>query len=182
MIFRKIDPNKHIFDEAAAAKAFLDHKDFIRKVIVFHIHDEDQADDLFQDFFLSFVSRPLPGDIRNIESYLYRAITNDIIDTIHRKQNYRNSIHEYGERFNRTRSQKTPEEVVLKMEEASRILEIIEKCLPRTEAQAVYLQYRDSRNAKEIAEKMGVGAATVRGYVSEGLSRIRSLLKIRVTS
>ncbi|MGB2865033.1 MAG: sigma-70 family RNA polymerase sigma factor [Sedimentisphaerales bacterium] len=174
-----MDPDKRRFNAATAAKVFLDHKDFIRKVIFFHIHDEDQADDLFQDFFLSFVSRPLPGDIQNIESYLYKAITSDIIDAIRRKENYRNSIYEYGERSNHSCCQKTPEETVLKMEETSRILDIIEKRLPRTEAQAVYLQYRDSHNAKEIAEKMGVGAATVRGYVSEGLSRIRRLLTIK---
>jgi RNA polymerase sigma factor (sigma-70 family) len=178
MIPGKKDPNKHRFNMAAAAKVFLDHKDFIRRVICFHIHDEDHADDLFQDFFLSFVSHPLPGGIRNIKSYLYKAIINDIIDSIHRKESYRNSIHEYFECSNRTLCQKMPEEAVMSMEEVSRILEVIEKRLPRTETQAVYLQYRDSHNAKEIAEKMGVGAATARGYVSEGLSRIRTLLTV----
>ena len=178
MIFRKKDPDKHRFDVAAASKAFLDHKDFIRKVIFFHVQDEDQADDLFQNFFLSFVSHPLPGGVRNIKSYLYKAITNDIIDSIHRKESYRNSIHEYFERSNRTLRQKMPEEAVMRMEEASRILNVIEKRLPHTEARAVCLQYRDSYEAKEIAEKMGVGAATARGYVSEGLSRIRRILSI----
>ena len=173
-----MNPNKYRFDVAAAAKVFLDHKDFIRRAICFHIQDEDQADDLFQDFFLSFVSRPLPGGVRNIKSYLYKAIINDIIDSIHRKESYRNSIHEYFQRSNHAGSRKTPEETVMRMEEASRILNLIEIRLPHTEAQAVYLQYRDSHNAKEIAEKMGVGTKTARGYVSEGLSRIRRLLAV----
>ena len=178
MIFRKMDPNKHSFDMAEAAKVFINHKDFIRKIIIFHIHDEDQTDDLFQDFFLSFITHPLPGDIQNIKSYLYKVITYGIIDAIHQKENYRRYIHEYGEHSKRMQCQKTPEEIVLKMDETNRILELIKKRLPRTEAQAVYLQYRDSHKAKEIAEKMGVGAATVRGYVSEGLSRVRKLLTI----
>jgi RNA polymerase sigma factor (sigma-70 family) len=178
MVFRDMDSNKHRYDIAEAVKVFVDHKDFIKKIIRFHIQDEDQADDLFQDFFLSFISHPLPGNIRNIESYLYKAITNDIIDTIHRKENYRNYMYEYGERSNRARSQKTPEETVMKMEEIGKILKIIEQRLPRTEAQAVSLQYQYSRNAKEIADKMGVGAPTARGYVSEGLSRIRRLLTV----
>jgi RNA polymerase sigma factor (sigma-70 family) len=178
MIFRQKDPDKHRFEAAPAAKVFLDHKDFIRRVICFHIHDEDQVDDLFQNFFLSFISRPLPGGVRNIKSYLYKAINNDIIDATHRKESYRNSVHEYGERSNHTCGLKTPEEAVMRMDEASRILDLIEKRLPRTEAQAVCLQYRDSHNAKEIAEKMGVGAKTARGYVSEGLGRIRRLLAV----
>jgi len=176
-----MDPNSHRLD-AVAAKVFLDHKDYIREVIYFHIQDEDLADDLFQNFFLSFVSHPLPGDIQNIKSYLYRALANDIIDTIHRKENYQNFIHKYCEFSNHPQSQKTPAQALLEMEQTNIVFELIDKRLPPTEAQSVYLQYRDSHSAKEIAKKMGVGAATVRGYVSEGLSRIRRLLSLKSES
>jgi len=179
MILQNTDPDKHRCDVAAAAKVFLDHKDFIREVICFHVQDEDQADDLFQDLFLSLISNPLPRDMQNIKSYLYKAITNDVIDAIHRREKYRNCIHEYAQRSSRPRSQTTPLEAVLEKEQASRVLELVKKQLPPTEAQAVYLQYRDSHNAREIAEKMGVGIATVRGYLSEGLSRIRRLLSVK---
>jgi RNA polymerase sigma factor (sigma-70 family) len=179
MIFQKTDSDDHRCDVAAAAEVFLNHKDFIREVICFHVQDEDQAEDLFQDFFLSFVSHPLPRDIQNIESYLYKAITNDIIDAVHRNEHYRNYIREYGERSDHARSEQTPAEAALRMEETGRVLDLIEKRLPYTEAQAVCLQYRDSHSAKDIAEQMGVGIATARGYVSEGLSRIRRLLSVK---
>ncbi len=179
MISQNPDPNNHRFGVAAAVEVFLDHEDFIRDVICFHIQDEDQADDLFQDFFLSLISNPLPTDIQNIDSYLYKAITNDIIDAAHRREKYRNCMHDYAERSDHPRSQQTPPEAILEKEEACRVFELIEKCLPRTEAQAVYLQYREGHDAKEIARKMGVGIATVRGYVSEGLGRIRRLLSVR---
>ena len=171
-----MDPDSPRRDAACAAKVFLDHKDFIRKVICFHIHDEDEVDDLFQDFFLSLISNPLPRDIRNIESYLYRVLTNHVIDAVHRKEAYRVCLREYAERAYRPASQKTPEEAVLEMEKLSALFELIEERLPRAEAQAVRLRYRDRLNAKEIAERMGVGVATARGYVFEGLSRIRRLL------
>ena len=138
---------------------------------------EDQAEDLFQDFFLSLVSNPLPRDIQNIESYLYRAITNDIVDATRLTKKYQNCLYEYAERYNHPRSQKTPEKVVLEVEEANRIFELVEKQLPLTEAQAVCFQYREGLSAKKIAEKMSVCSATARGYVSEGLSRIRRLLR-----
>jgi len=179
MIFENTDPDNRRCDVAAAAKVFLDYKDFIREVICLHIQDEDQADDLFQDFFLSFVSNSLPGDIQDIESYLYKAVTHDIIDAAHRKEKYRNCIHEYAEGSDHPHSQQTPAEAILAKEEAGRVFELIDKRLPRTEAQAVYLLYRDGCSAKEIAERMGVGLATVRGYVSEGLSRIRRLLSMK---
>lgn len=173
-----MDSDKNRLDAAAAAKVFLDHKDFIREVIWLRIRDEDQADDLFQDFFLSLVSNPPPASIQNIESYLYKAIAHDIIDAIHRKEKYRNCIQEYRECSNRPRRQKTPEQAVLMMEEINKVFRLIERRLPRTEARAVCLQYRDSHTAKEMAEQMGVGMTTARGYVSEGLSRIRRLLSV----
>lgn len=179
MIFENTDPDNRRGDVAAAAKVFVDHEDFIREVVCFHVQDEDQADDLVQDFFLSLISNPLPADVQNIESYLYKAVTNDIIDAAHRNEKYRNCISEYAERSDHPHSQPTPAEAVLAKEQASRVLELIDKRLPRTEAQAVYLLYRDGCSAKEIAQRMGVGLATVRGYVSEGLSRIRRLLSMK---
>lgn len=138
---------------------------------------EDQAEDLFQDFFLSLVSNPLSRDIQNIESYLYRAITNDIADTTRLTKKYQNCLYEYAERYNHPRSQKTPEKVIQEVEEKNRVFELVEKQLPRTEAQAVRFQYRDGLDAKEIAEKMSVKNKTIRGYVYDGLIRIRRLLK-----
>ncbi|UCD00159.1 MAG: sigma-70 family RNA polymerase sigma factor [Phycisphaerales bacterium] len=180
MFIQDMDTNNHRkFDVAAAAEVFLDHKDFIRGVICFHVQDEDYADDLFQDFFLSLVCNPLPRSIQNIESYLYKAITNDIIDAIHRKEKHRNCLRQYRERSSLNGSQKTPAEAVLEMEQIDRVLDLIEKRLPRTEACAVCLQYREGHDAREIAGRMNVGIATVRGYVSEGLSRIRRLLGIK---
>jgi RNA polymerase sigma factor (sigma-70 family) len=179
MTSQNMDSNDHRYNAAGAARVFLDHGDFIREVICSHIQDHDQADDLFQEFFLSLVSDPPPRDIQNIESYLYKAIMNDIIDAAHRKKKYGDLIHKYAERSNHPCSQTAPEEVILKMEETGKVLDLIEKRLPRAEAQAVCLQYRDNHNAEEIAEKMGVRAATVRGYVSEGLSRIRRLFSAK---
>jgi len=169
-----VDPDNPRCD-AAAAKVFLDHKDFITKAIRFHVHDQDEADDLFQDFFLAFVSHPLRRDIRDMQSYLYRVVSNHVIDAVHRKEKYRVCLRAYAERTYRPACQKTPEESVLEAEQLSMLFELIEKRLPRAEAQAVYLRYREGLNAKEIAEKLGVGIATARGYVCEGLSRIHSL-------
>ena len=160
----------------AAAKVFLDHERFIRKVISFHIHDEDQADDLFQDFFLFLIRNPLPTDIQDIESYLYRAITNDIADAHRRKEQYQDRLREYVKLAYRSDSQKAPVETVIEIDELCGLFELIEKNLPRTEAQAVFLKYRDGHDTKGIAKNMGVGIATARGYVSEGLSRIRRLV------
>ena len=176
MNFKNPGRDSFICNEAAA-KIIDDHGDFIKKVIRSQIQDKDKADDLFQDFFLSLISNPLPRDIQNIESYLYRAIIHDIVDTTRLTKKYQNCLYEYAKHYDHPRSQKTPEKVVMEVEETNRVFEIVEKRLPRTESRAVRFQYRDGLDAKETAEKMSVGNKTIRGYVSEGISRIRRLLK-----
>lgn len=175
--FTYIDPDNHRHNIAAAAKVFLYYGEFIINFVHRKIQDEDQADDLLQDLFLSIASNHLPKEIQNIESYLRKAITNDIIKAIHQKERYCNCIHEYAECYNHPRSEKRPETTVIEMEEVNRIFELLETQLPPTEAQAVCSRYRDGLSNKKIAEKMSVHCATARGYVSEGLSRIRRLLK-----
>ncbi len=169
-------PNSFGYRIAAAAKIFGDYEDFIRKVICSQVQDNDQAEDVFQDFFLSLISNPLPRDVRNIEAYLYRAITNDIVDATRRTAKYRACVCKHAELRNRPVAQKTPEEIVLEIEEANKLFELIEKRLPRTEAEAVSLQYRDNYDVKEVAEIMGVANATARAYISDALDTLRRLL------
>lgn len=161
---------------AAATKIFGDYGDFIKKVICSQVQDNNLAEDVFQDFFLSLVSYPLPRDMRNVRAYLYKAITNDIVDATRRTAKYRACVHKYAELCNRPVAQKTPEEVLLEIEETSRLFELIEKQLPRAEAEAVSLQYRDSYSVKEVAEAMGVANATARVYISDALDTLRRLL------
>ncbi len=174
---KNLDLNSIGCNVAAAAKIFDNYGDFIRKVIHSQVHDQDRAEDMFQNFFLSLVSNPLSGDIQNTEAYLYKAITNRIADAARMTSRYQNCIHKYAEYYNNPQKRKTPEQAALDMEEINRAFKLIEKRLPRTEAQAVYLQYRYEFSAKKIAEEMGVKSATVRGYVCEGLRRIRGLLR-----
>ena len=97
---------------AAAAKIFDDHGGFIRIVIRSQVQDEDLAEDLFQDFFISLISKPLPRGLRNIKGYLYRAITNDIVDATRRMMKYRAYMRKYAECPNRPDRQKTPRETL----------------------------------------------------------------------
>ena len=177
MNFKNPDPDSIKCNVATAAKIFDDYGDFIKNVISSRIQDEDQIEDMFQDFFLSLICNPLPGDIENIEASLQRAITNDVVDVIHKKMIYLSCLHEYAELCNYRTNQKNPEKVVQEAEEKNRVFELVEKQLPRTEAQAVRLRHQDGLDTKEIAEKMNVKNKTTRGYVSEGLSRICRLLK-----
>lgn len=175
MTFRNSDPNCIEHRVAAATNVFEDHGSFIRIVIRSHVQDQHLADDVFQDFFISLISQPLPRGLRNVRGYLYRAITNDIVDATRRIMKYRDYMCKYAKGVSRTKRQKNPEETLLETERANRVFELIEKRLPGAEAEAVSLRYLHSRRVDDIAKTMGIANATASAYVSDAIGRIRRL-------
>ena len=66
-------------------RVFEEHGDYIRKVIYFKIKNESLVDDFFQECFLSLIQKPIPcQNIKDIKSYLFKVIHNDIIDAARR--------------------------------------------------------------------------------------------------
>ena len=160
----------------AAARVFLQHGEYIRMVIRQKVRNEAEVEDFVQDFFLSLVSRPLPPDVRNIRSYLYRAIMNDIVDSRRRLRLYHTAIREHHTYSLSTNAQHDPGSVLADIEETVKFFELIEGRLNSSEAQAVILRYRDDCSTKEAARRMKVKPQTVSRYLSVGLSKLREFL------
>ncbi len=177
MILLSTDTDDYTHNVDTAAKLFVEHGDFIRAVIRCQVKNETQVDDLFQDFFLSLVAIPLPADIKNIKGFLYKAITNDIINAAQRAENYQKKMHKYSKHFNQSTNKKTPENAFIEVEETNRMFELIEIRLRRSEAKAITFRYRNNYNIKEVAMKMNVSRGSVRKYIYVGLSKIRRFLK-----
>lgn len=160
----------------AAARVFLEHGEYIRTVIRQKVRNKVEVEDFVQDFFLSLVSRPLPGDVRNIRSYLYRAIMNDIVDSRRRLRLYHAAIREHHTCSVSTNAQDDPGSVLADIEETVKFFGAIEERLNSSEAQAVILRYRDDCSTKEAARRMKVKPQTVSRYLSVGLNKLREFL------
>ena len=102
---------------ARAAEIFSLHGDFIRAIIRYRIGDEALVDDLYQDFFLSLVARPIPPDVRNVKNYLYRAIINDSFDAVRRVEQYQDRIQRYSKRIENPINKDRPENALIETEE-----------------------------------------------------------------
>jgi RNA polymerase sigma factor (sigma-70 family) len=163
-----------------AAEVFSKYGDFILATIRYQAKNNDQvqADDIFQNFFLSLVSKPIPADVQNTQSYLYRAITNDVIDAVRQESKYRARMQKYAECHNYPINKSSPENALIEIEEINKLFKLIEKRLPYNEALAVTLRYENSCNTAEIAEKIGVKPRTVSRYISIGLKKIRRVFNI----
>jgi RNA polymerase sigma factor (sigma-70 family) len=165
-----------------AAEIFSQYGDFIYSVIRFQARPDASVNDLFQDFFLSVAFNPPPRDVRNIKSYLYRAITHDIIDAVRRLDNYHTYVRRYADAFEYIQAKNKPETIAMDVEETGRMFEIIKSKLPRSEAKAITLRYGHGRDIGEVAKEMNVDTRTVSRYISVGLNKIRRLLKVQKAS
>lgn len=179
MALLSADTNNHKGGVDIAAKIFGEYGDFIHAIIRCKVRDETQTDDLFQDFFLSLVSRPPPPNIQSMKGYLYRAIINDIADSVRRVERYQIRIRRYAERLEYFRTEDSPENALIEAEEMDKMFKLIERRLPRIEAQAIFLRYRNNYKIKEVAKKMGIGSNTAWRYIYKGLRKIRQFLRIR---
>jgi RNA polymerase sigma factor (sigma-70 family) len=156
-------------------KIFAEYGEFILSVIQAKVQDSEVVDDLFQDFFLALVRRPLPDDLKNIKAYLYRAIINDIIDYT-RRTKYRKLETSYDELQGSIATDTSAESDLSNKEEAGKIYNLIDRKLPSSESTAVRLRYKENQNISEIAECMNITKRSVARYVSSGLRTIRKYM------
>jgi len=173
------DTSKCRNNVALATGIFTEYGDFIHMVIFSQVKNKARINDIFQDFFLSLVRKPIPQDVKNIKGYLYRAITNDIIDATRRVERYRNHVHKYSEYLEHPINKRTPENAFIDVEETNKMFGLIKGRLTNSQYQAMALRYRTDHSIKEVAEKMGVKSTSVSKYLSIGLKKIRQSLKLK---
>ncbi len=162
-----------------AAEIFDEYGDFIYSVIRCQTRNDTQANDLFQDFFLSVAFKPPPPDVRNIKRYLYKAIIHDIVDAVRRVENYQTKVRRYADDIRPSTIKDKPENILIDSEEMDRMFELIRLQLPRSEAMAITLRYKNGHDIAEVAEKMEVDTRTISRYISVGLSKVRQFFSVQ---
>jgi RNA polymerase sigma factor (sigma-70 family) len=156
-----------------ATEAFVKYGDEIFAVIRFNVDDLSTANDIFQDFFVSLVRKPIPPHIEDVRGYLYRAVTHDVIDNSRRTRNRRNSAQKYAHTRKYCLVQKDPGDVAIQVEEAKKMLRSIEKHLPRREATVLLWRRGHGLSTSDTAERMRLTKRTVSRYLSVAVRKVR---------
>ncbi len=159
-----------------ATKIFSEHGDYIKTIIQFKVSDKTLAEDLFQDFFLKLITHPIPENIKNIRSYLYRSIINDIIDASRRTKRYQLKLKNYTDVIKSNDDRRKTNVTELEREDLEMTFQALTKQLSKSEAQAITLRYMNNYNTQETAEKMGVKSRSISRYVSNGLNKLRKTM------
>jgi RNA polymerase sigma factor (sigma-70 family) len=166
-------------DVQRATAIFSEHCDFIRAVIRYKIKDESMAEDLFHNFFLSLVSRPIPAEVQDIKGYIYKAIINDITDHIRHLGRYQAMTNRCADYKKLTVNNRLPEDALMEKEQTDRIIELIRKRVTKNEFKAIASRYCDGLSIKESADRMSINDRSVVRYISTGLSKVKNFLAIK---
>lgn len=171
-----------VCDPERVQQIFEENGDFIHRVIWFHIGNCPDADDVFQNFFLRLLEKPIPEEAINQRAYLYRMITNSIIDDVRRMKAYKERI----SRCSNIRLCHTfgydPCEKTIQEDEVDFIMHIIDSCLPVHIAVTLRLYYKENYSSDQIAQKISVKRKTVIKYISKGLKKLQQILRGKTVS
>ncbi len=160
-----------------AAEILDEYGGFVRAIIRFQARNRSEEEDLFQEFFLALIRKPVPAEVQNIRSYLYRAVTNHIVDAVRRHENYHRAVKKYARRTRISINKRPVGNVLIDdTEEKSAKIAYFARHLQEREAQAFVLRFRDNCSIREIAATMGVNARTVSRYLSESIRKLRQAL------
>ena len=168
--------NREITDNVSRAKTiFLKYGNFLKVLISWHIDNQEDADDFFQELFLFISLKPLPSDIKNIKGLLSKIVSDRAKDFHRKKANAKRRISKYSEIVQSKTHYIFPESEIVEKEEVNKFFDIVENSLPPQEARAVILKYKHDKNNQEIADKMKVDSRSVSRYVSVGLKKLKKL-------
>ena len=162
----------------AAARVFAEYGPFIRGVIRFHVSDPSRQEDVYQEFFLKLMHRPVPPDVRNVKGYLYRAVSNDIVDLTRRQETYQHHLKNFSEKSEIPVNKEGSRDAIIVVDQVDCVFRQLARWLRPREAEVLAMRYRDDYTVAEIAARLCIPRRTVSRYLSSGLGKLRKALVV----
>ena len=144
---------------------------FSRKML----QDDDQAQDITQDIFLTLFEKMGSLQVRSLRAYLYQSARYALIDHSRKQQSrvsYMTGLADYY-----ARGVWTTDDAIIENELHLQIEKQIDQ-LPAKMRTIFELSRKSHLSNKEIAAKIGISEGTVRLQIHHAISRLRSRLTI----
>lgn len=152
--------------------------------ILFLVHNEDTANDLFQETFVKAIVTIQQG--RYVESgkfsaWLTRIAHNLIIDKYRQDKNANliSNDNDECDIFNNAALSDITVEMKIIKEQSLADVERLVKELPAVQQEVVYMRFYQNLSFKEIAEAIGVSINTALGRMRYGLINLRRMVEER---
>ncbi len=153
------------------AELLLEHTDWVRRLAYRLVHDADSAEEVIQRTWLAALERP-PKHTRNVEGWLGRVVTN--------------TARKLGrDRSRRARYESRPRDAAGTTPSAAELYDrallhrrLVDAVigLPESYREVILMRFFDDRDARGIAEQLGLPLETVRTRIKRGLNRLHTAL------
>ena len=155
-----------------ASEVFEEYADTIRTTIAVHVNDKSTIDDIFNDFFLSLVQKPIPRGVKNVRAYVSRAVKNDVIDLALQTKSYHLRNRKYSQMHTGRFKSPTSSDLAIHAEDIRQLFDIVEKQLVHHEAEAIIQKYRHGRDTGEAAKALGINKRSFSHYLCTSLRKL----------
>jgi len=153
--------------------ALLEHVGFLRSIALGLLRNEADAEDVVQQTLVAALEKP-PQDGSNLKGWLGTVARNFALMQFRRRKRQR----EREARVAKPDGAPSGERITERLEMERRVVDAVAS-LEEPFRTMVILRYYDGLQPKEIAERLGIPAATVRTRLKRGLDRMRGDLEER---
>ena len=154
-------------------EAYDEHSDALFRYCFFKVSDREIAKDLLQETFTkTWMYITDGGSVNNMKSFLYRTLSNLIIDTYRKKKiTSLDELAEEGFDYGIDEIESLHNQI-----DGAIAMKLLRK-LPSDYRDIIFMKYVDGLNPSEISEIIGETTNTVNVRLHRGLQKTRELLK-----
>ncbi len=152
----------------------------IRSCIRSYVQNEQDADDVYQDVFLSLVRSP-PRNFTFMVAYLHRIIRNHVADMARRRGCRTRFTHDCcPDPGGDEPTSVDPVTLLVETEETQMMEEFLESVLPPHMANVLMERCGRGNSTSETAQKLGLKKRSVSRYYCVAVQRIRQMIREQV--
>ncbi len=158
----------------ALRQIYMEYKDNLLTIATALLHDNNAAEDVLHDVFVSFAGTV--GGLRlrgSLRSYLTTSVVNRVRDNYRKKKHH---MVELDEARQVAGDSGDPEKSAAFGEQSGQLADALAQ-LPLEQRETIVLHLNGGMKFREIASMQGIAISTVQGRYRYGLGKLRKILK-----
>lgn len=161
-------------NKEALQQIYMEYKDTLLTIATALLHDNNAAEDVLHDVFVSFAGTVGGLQLRgSLKSYLTTSVVNRIRDKYRKKKHHHVELDEARQVAGETGD---PVRSAVFDEHFEQLGDALAQ-LPLEQRETIVLHLNGRMKFKEIAEMQGIPISTVQGRYRYGLNKLRAMLK-----
>jgi RNA polymerase sigma factor (sigma-70 family) len=148
----------------------------IRALIRSYVRNDHDADDIYQNVFLSLIRVP-PTSFTFLTAYLRQIVRNHAADLARRAESRARFASDYVSGHREEPVSADPANILIEAEQMRVVKEFFESVLPSHQAKVLMERCGRGNNTQETAQRLGLKRRTVSRYYCMAVKRVRQIAR-----